>query len=128
MIVVRVELWPGGDSRPLRQIAILGIVNVGAEGDGRHAYEARFEGRMTRLSHDRADGALALVARAIDAFADGSEPDPRASRLDEGDVGLVDVAASQVRSDAPPRSKTRTRRGAARRSTLETEARLVDRQ
>jgi hypothetical protein len=40
MIVVRVELWPYGDPRPLRQIALLGIVNVGPDGDGRHAYEA----------------------------------------------------------------------------------------
>jgi len=71
VIVVRVELWPGGDPRPLRQIAILGIVNVGPDGKGRHSYEARFEGRITRLSHNRADGALALVARAIEALAEG---------------------------------------------------------
>jgi hypothetical protein len=76
VIVVRVEIWPFGDPRPLRQIALLGIVNVGPSGDGRHTYEAHFEGRITRVSHKRADGALVLVARAIDALAEGSEPDP----------------------------------------------------
>jgi hypothetical protein len=106
MIVVRIELWPLGDPRPLRQIAILGIVNVGPEPDGRDSYEARFEGRITRLSHDRADGALALVARAIDALANGSEPDPRAARLDEGDLDLGDVAAARAPDGARPRSKT----------------------
>lgn len=93
MIVVRVELWPGGDPRPLRQIAILGIVNVGLEPDGRHAYEARFDGRITRLSHDRADGALALVARAIDALAEDSEPDPLAAPSAEADPGLPEPSA-----------------------------------
>lgn len=85
MIVVRVELWPGGDPRPLRQIAILGIVNVGPEPDGRQAYEARFEGRITRLSHQRADGALVLVARAIEALSDRTEADPLATGLDGAD-------------------------------------------
>jgi hypothetical protein len=84
VIVVRVELWPGGDPRPLRQIAILGIVNVGPDGEGRHSYEARLGGRITRLSHNRADGALALVARAIEALALGSEPDPSARTDDPG--------------------------------------------
>lgn len=78
MLVVRVEIWPGGDPRPLRQIAVLCIVNVGPESDGRFAYEARNDGRIARLVHDRADGALTLVARAIDALAGGSVPDPKA--------------------------------------------------
>ena len=98
MIVVRVELWPGGDSRPLRQIAILGIVNIGPEGDGRHAYEARLEGRIARLAHAQADGALALVARAIDALAEGSEADPRA-RLDDADALVPRSAVARTRSD-----------------------------
>ena len=88
MIVVRVELWPGGDPRPLHQIAILGIVNVGPIGDGRHSYEARFEGRIADFVHARSDGALALVARAIDALAEGSVPDPRAIGLDDADAQL----------------------------------------
>jgi|GEM_PF-925310 hypothetical protein len=89
MIVVRVELWPGGDPRPLKQIAILGIVNVGSAGDGRHAYEARFEGRIAHLSHRRGDGALGLVARAIEALSEGTEPDPLATALDSPDVQLA---------------------------------------
>lgn len=101
MIVVRVELWPYGDPRPLRQIALLGIVNVGPDGDGRHAYEARFEGRITRLSHDRTDGALALVARAIHALAEGSEQDPKATGLDDPDAGLRPRELEQTRPTAP---------------------------
>jgi hypothetical protein len=108
VIVVRVELWPGGDPRPLRQIAILGIVNVGLEPEGRHAYEARYDGRITRLSHDRADGALALVARAIDALAEGSEPDPQATREGDLDVGLaVDLPTPATIGGVRGRSKSR---------------------
>jgi hypothetical protein len=83
VIVVRVELWPGGDPRPLRQIAILGIVNLGSEGSGRYAYEARAEGRISKLSHLRSDGALILVARAIEALAEESQPDPLVGDLEE---------------------------------------------
>jgi hypothetical protein len=99
VIVVRVELWPFGDPRPLRQIAILGIVNVGPDGDGRHSYEVRFEGRVTRLSHDRADGVLALVARAIDALAEGSELDPLAAEPAELEPHPVDIAPPQAMPD-----------------------------
>jgi hypothetical protein len=101
MIVVRVELWPYGDPRPLRQIALLGIVNVGPDGDGRHAYEARFEGRITRLSHDRADGALALVARAIDALAQGSESDPKATGRDDPDADVRPLEVKLARPIVP---------------------------
>lgn len=94
MMVVRVELWPGGDPRPLRQIAILGIVNVGPEADGRHAYEARFEGRITRLSHRQADGALTLVARAIAALVQGSERDPLAADLEDADSMPLETGSS----------------------------------
>lgn len=101
MIVVRVELWPGGDPRPLRQIAILGIVNVGPEGDGRHIYEARADGRVARLSHVRSDGALALVARAIAALGEGSGPDPRAPRLEHVAIGPLEAmpGPSAVKGD-----------------------------
>ncbi|HYK95255.1 MAG TPA: hypothetical protein VE011_05215 [Candidatus Dormibacteraeota bacterium] len=102
-MIVRIELWPGGDPRPLRQIAILGIVNVGLGGDGQHEYEARYEGRITRLSHDRADGALVLVARAIDALAEGSDPDPKAGLSDEADFGLDGCGAGTERPRASRR-------------------------
>jgi hypothetical protein len=82
MIVVRVELWPFGDSRPLRQIAILGIVNVGPECDGWHAYEVRCDGKVAPLRHRRPDGALVLVARAIAAL-ETAELDPLAAGLEE---------------------------------------------
>lgn len=103
MIVVRVELWPGGDPRPLRQIAILGIVNVGPAAGGRHAYEVRSDGRITRLSHDRADGALALVARAIDALVERSEPDPMAEGLEDPDLATPGDAAGTEDDDGDGR-------------------------
>ncbi len=95
MIVVRVELWPRGDSRTLRQIELLSIVNVGLGPavDGRHTYEARRKGLIARLHHDQADGALVLVARAIDALAAGSEPDPLAAPFAEADLGLPEPSA-----------------------------------
>jgi hypothetical protein len=106
-MVVRFEVWPGGDPRALRQIAILGIVNVGPEADGRHAYEARFAGRVTRLLHTRSDGALALVARAIDALAAGSQRDPSAIRLDDPDIALygLRVPRDGAKSKSARRSK-----------------------
>lgn len=68
MIVARVEIWPHGDPRALRQIAAIGIVNVGPEGGGYHAYEARCEGRVVRLRHREADGPLTLLRLAIGAL------------------------------------------------------------
>lgn len=108
MIVVRIELWPGGDPRPLRQIAILGIANVGPGVGSTHVYEARAAGRIARLSHDRADGALALVAQAIDALARGSQPDPLARRRHDPDLatlagadGSSDVDGARDREAGP---------------------------
>jgi hypothetical protein len=66
MLVARIELWPYGDSRALRQIAAVTIVNVGYDEDGYHAYEARSEARVVRLRHRRADGPLTLLRLAIE--------------------------------------------------------------
>jgi hypothetical protein len=126
MIVVRVELWPHGDPRPLRQIALLGIVNVGRDGDGRHTYEARFEGRITRLSHDRADGALALVARAIAALAEGSEPDTRA-QLGQEDEHLPGIAHRPGSSAGRSRQKTDSPSGSPPRGQTKAAARPIKR-
>jgi hypothetical protein len=44
----------------------------------------------------RVDAALVLVARAIEALAEGSVPDPRASRLDDAELagfGLESVTS-----------------------------------
>lgn len=72
MLVVRVEIWPGGDSRVLRQIDVLTIVNVGLAEHGEHAYEARRGDGLANIRHRQSDGALALVARAIDALGAAS--------------------------------------------------------
>lgn len=68
MLVVRVEIWPGGDSRYLQQIEALTIVNIGSVDDGKHTYEVRCDDRFAETVHRRGDGALALVARAIAAL------------------------------------------------------------
>lgn len=68
MLVVRVEIWPSGDSRAQRQIEALTIVNVGPAGPGWHAYEARHDGGVALVRHRQVEGALVLVARAINAL------------------------------------------------------------
>lgn len=99
VIIVRVELWPRGDPRSLRQIAILGITNVGPGEGGLHAYEVRSEGRVARLRHYRADGALALVARSITALAE-AEPDALAERTDEDRAEMAVACPSGFRPAA----------------------------
>lgn len=76
MLIVRVELWPRGDSRSLQQIELISIVNVGESHDGIYEYEARGNGDVVRLRHRRTDGALPLVARAIRALTESAEADP----------------------------------------------------
>jgi hypothetical protein len=78
MLIVRVEIWPGGDPRALRQVALLSVTNVGQFADGWHLYEARHAGSTANLRHRQSDGPLVLVARAIAALAERSEPDGRA--------------------------------------------------
>jgi hypothetical protein len=75
MLVVRVEIWPGGDSRGQRQIEALTIVNVGVAEQGWHAYEIRHDGRLAQVRHRQVDGALVLVARAINALKQAPEID-----------------------------------------------------
>lgn len=90
MLVVRVEIWPGGDSRAQRQIEALTIVNVGSAEPGWHAYETRHDGRLAQVRHRQGDGALVLVARAIDALGLTAEvdvlaaPDPDGHPVGEG--------------------------------------------
>jgi hypothetical protein len=79
MLVVRIEIWPGGDSRAQRQIEALTIVNIGPAGVGWHAYEARHDGGVAPVRHRQAEGALVLVARAIDALELTAELDPLAA-------------------------------------------------
>jgi hypothetical protein len=69
VLVVRVEIWPGGDARALRQIEVLTIVNVGLVERGEHVYEARHAGAVAEVRHRQSDGALELVSRAINALA-----------------------------------------------------------
>lgn len=69
MLVIRIELWPGGDARRLRSIELLTIVNVGWLDDERCRYEVRLGEDLARVKHRRSDGAVALTARALSAVA-----------------------------------------------------------
>jgi len=83
-----VEIWPWGDPRALRQIEIVGIVNVGYAGEGRSRYEVRSKGRLAEVEHRRSEGALKLVALAIAALEEDGRLDPLATEIDaEGDAG-----------------------------------------
>jgi hypothetical protein len=100
VIVVRVEIWPKGDSRSLRQIESLTIVNLGPADDGLHAYEARGQDRVARLTHRRTDGALVLVARAIEALEYSGDTDPLSRPFDELLLHLLGFEPQRV--EPPP--------------------------
>lgn len=103
MLVVRVEIWPGGDSRYLQQIEALTIVNIGEFDEGKHAYEVRCGDRFVETSHRQRDGALALVARAIAAL-DEVEHLAMAGLGSEGrrGGGPARVAGGTTRPPEPP--------------------------
>jgi hypothetical protein len=65
VIVVRIELWPFGDSRRLMALDELTIVNVGTLEGSRCRYEVRLGDEVAILVHDRGDGAAALAAAAL---------------------------------------------------------------
>jgi hypothetical protein len=61
MLVVRVEIWPRGDARALRQIEVLTIGNVGLAGRPENGYEARHGGDLAGFSTVRAMGLWRLA-------------------------------------------------------------------
>ena len=91
MIVARIEIWPGGDARALREIDRVTIVNVGETTEGYHLYEARHAGEVVRFRHRRTDGPGVLLTKAYGAFIDHGEPDP-----------LADAAALEEYQNAWP--------------------------
>ena len=108
MLVARVEIWPGGDSRAQQQIEALTIVNVGLAKPGWHAYEIRHDGRLAQVRHRQVDGALVLVARAIDALELAAAidvlaaPDPDGPPVGEGaKPDLAQGAACDPRQSGP---------------------------
>ena len=96
MIVARIEIWPRGDSRALREIERVTIVNVGRSGEGYHLYEARHAGLVAAFRHRRADGATVLLTRALAALLERGEPDP-----------LAGAAASEATDESGPASRDR---------------------
>jgi hypothetical protein len=111
VLVVRIELWPFGDSRRLPAIEALTIVNVGRlEGD-RCRYEARCDDKVALVVHDRADGPVVLLARALVAlgFASGA-PAPTSLRRLEPAGRAVEGGDAR---DVPPRQPSRRPLGQA---------------
>ena len=79
MIVVKVELWPGGDEATAREIHRLGIANVSnlrevssylvvAKEDNGNETHRLVEG------HPRSEGVEALISRAIEAPLISTQP------------------------------------------------------
>lgn len=77
MIVVRVELWPHGDSRRLKPLAQLTISNTertAPDDPTRLVYLARLGDQTTLVAHRRDDGILVLVAMALAALVPLDHP------------------------------------------------------
>jgi hypothetical protein len=98
VIVVRIELWPFGDSRRLLALEELTIVNVGSIGGSRCRYEARLGDDVALLVHDREDGPVALAAAALGLLAHGTRV-----ALSPG-VGIVEPCelSSEAGDPQPP--------------------------
>lgn|GEM_PF-4603303 len=69
MIVVRIELWPYGDSRSLMALEELTIVNIGTAEGSRCRYEARLGAAVALLVHDPEDGPVDLATAALNALS-----------------------------------------------------------
>lgn len=80
MIVVKVELWPGGDEATAREIHRIGIANVSnlreissylvvAKEDNGNETHRLVEG------HPRSEGVEALISRAVDAPLISQQPE-----------------------------------------------------
>jgi len=77
MMVVRIEIWPGGDEQAAFEIGRMDVANVGAVADvGAYAASVTqratptigvpsFVRSVTVASHPRGDGPWALVARVL---------------------------------------------------------------
>lgn len=83
MIVIRIEVWPRGDARGLRQIKRLTIVNIGEAPEGYHLYEARDSDRVVRFRHRRSQGPEVLLTVAFAALLERGEPDPLSAAADD---------------------------------------------
>jgi hypothetical protein len=69
MLVVHVEIWPGGNMRGRHVIHTLNIVNE-SQLEEVSDYSFRVDGgeELWVLGHRRDDGALELIRRAIETF------------------------------------------------------------
>lgn len=83
MTVVRIELWPFGDSRRLMALEELTIVNVGTLEGNRCRDEARLGTDVALLVHDREDGPVALAAAAMTVLLGGSNSLPAEARTEQ---------------------------------------------
>jgi hypothetical protein len=105
VLVVRIELWPFGDSRRLRAIEALTIVNVGRLEGGRCRYEARCDDKVALVVHERADGPVVLLARVLAALGFASTAPAPTSLGDLEPAGRA-VEGGDAR-DVPPRQPSR---------------------
>lgn len=82
MLVVKVELWPGGDQEQAREIARVGVANVAGRDECDYvvvrAQDGAVDGSWLVAGHRRADGALELVRRALTPPTDPRDTAPTA--------------------------------------------------
>lgn len=65
MLVVTIEVWPGGNPIRKRNIGLLTLANISELADVSD-YDGCFDGQDIEIrGHPRADGAWALVERAL---------------------------------------------------------------
>ena len=86
MIVVKVELWPGGDEATAREIHRLAIANVSNLREVSSYLVVAKEDNGTEThrlveGHPRSEGIEALIARAVDAPLITELEEPLAPRL-----------------------------------------------
>lgn len=82
MLVVKLEIWPFGEKAARRELGRIAIANVGGPDDGAYyAVDAKGEANdkllskvVMNLRHNRAEGAWALVYKALNALVHGGSP------------------------------------------------------
>ncbi|PHQ64536.1 hypothetical protein DAH51_26190 [Sphingobium yanoikuyae] len=91
MMVVRIEIWPGGDEQAAFEIGRMDVANVGTVADvGAYAASVTqratptigvpsFVRSVTVASHPRGDGPWALVARVLGEAAPAPLNNPKSS-------------------------------------------------
>lgn len=69
MLVIRVEMWPGGNPRFIQTVYTAVVENVSELAPDSEYVARDDQGRVVRLAHKRVDGAAVLARKAMVALA-----------------------------------------------------------